>query len=174
MISALQRLAGIVLGLILACSATPILAVDVSVTARVTVEEVFTLSIDRDAIDFYNMKPGESRYDIPPTGIRVTTKSNSGNPWYLKIRATEPLSSGKAIIPYDKFAWYGWSEGSGSWYGTGKEHISSLPQIAYASTLSEGLNASPGVANVFKFKLEVPSNQQAGSYETTVQFILTE
>ena len=155
-------------------SELPCAAVDVSVTAKVTVEQVFTLSVDRDAIDFYNMKPGESRYDIPPTGIRVTTKSNTGNPWYLKLRALEPLTSGRNTIPNENFKWYGWTEGSGTWYGTGKDNLLATPVVAYASSLSEGLNAAPGVANVFKFKLDVPQNQAAGNYETTVQFVLTE
>ncbi len=149
-------------------------AVDVSVTAKVTVEEVFTLSVDRDDIDFYQVKPGDQRYDIPPTGIRVITKSNSGDPWYLKLRVSEPLSNGRSIISNEHFGWYGWTEGSGTWYGTGKEYLLETPSLAYRSTASEGLNADPGVANVFKFKLDVPKNQQAGHYETTVQFILTE
>jgi hypothetical protein len=149
-------------------------AVDVSVTARVTVEQVFSISVDRDTIDFYNMKPGESRMDVPPTGIRVTTKSNTGNPWFLKIKAVEPLTSGRNAIPNENFKWYGWTEGSGTWYGTGKENLLATSMVTYASSLSEGLNADPGVANVFKFKLDVPQNQAAGSYESTVQFILTE
>ena len=149
-------------------------AVDLSVTARVTVEQVFTLSVDRDDINFYDMKPGETRTDIPAAGIRVTTKSNTGHAWFLKLRETEPLTNGKSVIPDENFGWYGWTEGSGTWMGTGKEHMLMTPQVAYVSTSAEGLNADPGVANVFKFKLDVPKNQEAGNYQTTVQFILTE
>ena len=105
----------VVLAIVLLGWGADVAAVDVSVTARVTVEEVFSLSVDRDDIDFFTMKPGESRYDIPSTGIRVTTKSNTGKPWFLKVRATEPLSAGKASIPPENFRWYGWSEGSGTW-----------------------------------------------------------
>ena len=160
--------------LMLLTLAAPLPAVDLSVTARVTVEEVFSLSVDRDDVDFSNMKPGDSRVDIPASGIKVTTKSNSGQPWYLKLRVTEPLSNGRSFIPEENFKWYGWTEGSGTWFGTGKEFLLTTPHIAYASTAAEGLNADPGVANVFKFKLDVPKNQEAGYYETQVQFILTE
>ena len=93
-------------------------------TVTVKINPVFSISIDRDDIDFGIMKPGQTKWDIPATGIKVNVKSNTGNPWYLRINNTDDLSSGSAIIDNDNFFWYGWTEGKGKWYGKiGRAHV---------------------------------------------------
>ena len=143
-------------------------------TVTVKVNPIFSISIDRDDIDFGVMKPGQNKYDIPATGIKVNVQSNSGNPWFLRINDTDDLSSGSAFISNYNFFWYGWAEGSGSWYGTGKDRMTTTPVVAYASTNAEGLNMPNGTNCYFKFKLKVPHKQVGGRYETTVQFTITE
>lgn len=143
-------------------------------TVTVKINPIFSISIDRDDIDFGIMKPGQTKYDIPATGIKVNVKSNTGNPWYLKLNNTDDLSSGSAIISNDNFYWYGWTEGKGKWYGTGTDQLTTTPIVAYASTDQEGLNMPNGTNNYFKFKLKVPQDQVGGRYETTVQFTITE
>lgn len=143
-------------------------------TVTVKINPVFSISIDRDDIDFGVMKPAQTKADIPATGIKVTVKSNTGNSWFLRINNTDDLSSGSAIINNDNFSWYGWTEGKGKWYGTGIDPITTTPVVAYASTDVEGLNMPNGTNNYFKFKLKVPPDQVGGRYETTVQFTITE
>ena len=141
---------------------------------KVQVESVFELSLDRTDVDFAAMKPGTIKYDIPATGIRVITKSNTGRKWMLKVNTVSELRSGDNTIDNQNFSWYGWTEGRGKWYGTGSDTLTLTPATAYESSDSEGLNLPWGTSNVFKFRLNVPQTQKAGNYETVVRFTLTE
>ncbi len=60
---------------------------------------LFTLSVDRGTADFETMKPGETKDNVPEEGIIITSMTNTGNPWFLKISNTSPLSAGPYIIP---------------------------------------------------------------------------
>ena len=82
---------------------------DVSANVEITVTPTFQLSIDRGTIDFESMLPGQEKDNVPVESIVVTTKTSSGNPWYLKISNNSPLTSGPNIIPNSNFYWYGWS-----------------------------------------------------------------
>ena len=143
-------------------------------TFTVTVNSVFELSIDQGLIDFGKMNPGDQQNNIPSRGLVVTSKTNGGNPWYLKINAAVPFSSGDKIIPNSNFRWSGWSDGSGTWYGTGNNIVNPSPAIAYSSGPGEESNMPAGVLNHFKFKLNVPNNQAPGVYATLVKFTMTE
>ncbi|MCX5749797.1 MAG: hypothetical protein NTZ10_06105 [Candidatus Saganbacteria bacterium] len=143
-------------------------------TFTVTVSSIFELSIDQGMIDFGRMKPGEVKWNIPPSGVTVTAKTNSGKSWFLKVSASNPFSYGSYMIPYSKFVWTGWTDGAGRWYGTGNNIMTPTPSLVYASALGEENNLPSGTNNHFKFKLSVPENQSPGVYTTTVKFTMTE
>ena len=143
-------------------------------TFTVTVSSVFELSIDQGMIDFGRMKPGETKWNVPPSAINVVAKTNSGKPWFLKVSNDSPFNSANYIIPNSNFYWSGWTDGAGKWYGTANDQISTAPKIVYASAAGEENNLPNGTANHFKFKLAVPPNQAPGYYMTTVKFTMTE
>ncbi len=140
----------------------------------VTVGNYFRLSVDRGTIDFEKMKPGDVKDNMPPEGVIVTSNTNTGNPWYLKISNDSPLSSGPYVIPDSNFSWYGWTDGAGTWYGTGNNPITFVPELMYASGANEGNNMPNGTNNHLKFKLAIPKGQPGGKYLSTVTLTLTE
>jgi hypothetical protein len=140
----------------------------------VTVGSYFRLSVDRGTIDFEKMRPGETKDNVPVEGVIVTSKTNTGNPWYLKISNDSPLSSGPYVIPNSNFVWYGWTDGGGTWYGTGSDQITFVPELMYASGANEVNNLPDGTNNHLKFKLAVPKGQPGGKYLSTVKLTFTE
>lgn len=154
----------------------PARAADAVAEAKVKVEvkSVFKLSLDRNDINFRDLAPGESRDNIPETGIKVTSFSNTGRQWYLKLNSVSDLRDGERIIDSKNFQWYGWSEGKGKWTGTGSDIVKQTPALAYVADSTEFNNLPDGIDNYFKFRISVPQNQPAGFYETVVQFTMTE
>jgi hypothetical protein len=140
----------------------------------VTVGNYFRLSVDRGSVDFEKMNRGQTKDNIPVEGVIVTSKTNTGNPWYLKISNDSPLSNGPFVIPNSNFIWYGYSEGKGKWYGNGLDPIMLTPTLMYASDLTEGNNLPKGTLNHLKFKLSIPRGQAGGKYISTVRLTLTE
>ena len=140
----------------------------------VTVGNYFRLSIDRGAIDFEKMSPGETKDNMPVEGIIITAKTNVGNPWYLKVSNDSPLSSGPYIIPNTNFIWYGWTDGTGRWYGNGDDQLSLVPSLMYSSSFIESNNLPDGTKNHLKLKLTVPKGQAGGKYISNVKFTMTE
>ena len=143
-------------------------------TAKVQVESVFEIGLNRTDIDFETMKPGETKYDIPASGIQVTSKSNTGNKWYLFINSLSELKDGDKYIDNDNFIWYGWTEGKGTWFGTGDNSMKLTPIMVYESSADEGVNYPQGTNNFFKFKLTIPKNQIPGNYSSIIRFTITE
>ncbi len=143
-------------------------------TFTVSVASVFELSIDQGFIDFGRMNPGDMKWNMPPAGITVQSKSNSGKPWYLKVSNDSPFSSGSNTIPNSNFSWSGWTDGSGKWYGDGTNQVSVTPTLVYSSGAGEENNLPNGTVNHMKFKLKVPNNQVPGNYTTIVKFTMTE
>ena len=140
----------------------------------VTVGSYFRLSVDRGSVDFEKMKPGETKDNVPVEGVIVTGKTNTENPWYLKISNDSPLSSGPYTIPNTNFIWYGWTDGAGTWYGTGTNQLTFVPDLVYASSANEGNNMPNGTNNHLKFKLSIPKGQPGGKYLSNVKLTLTE
>ncbi len=140
----------------------------------VSVSSIFELSIDQGVVDFGKMKPGETKWNVPSAGVTVTSKTNNGRAWYLKVSDVSPFTFGELLIPNSNFVWSGWTDGSGKWNGTGNNIMSVTPVLAYSSGVGEENNLPAGVANHFKFKLSVPDKQAPGIYMTTVKFTMTE
>ncbi len=140
----------------------------------ITVGSYFRLSVDRGSGDFETMKPGAVKDNVPAEGIIVTSKTNTGNPWYLKISNDNPLSSGPYVIPNSNLIWYGWTDGVGTWYGTGNNPITFVPELMYASGANERNNLPDGTNNHLKFKLTIPSGQPGGKYLSNIKLTMTE
>lgn len=143
-------------------------------TFNVTVSTLFQLSIDQGYIDFGKMKPGEIKGNIPPEGVTVQAQTNNSKPWYLKICNSSPFTYGDEIIPNNNFMWSGWTDGSGKWYGTGNNKMTTTPTLIYESAVSEYNNLPAGTSGHLKFRLKVPDDQAPGNYTTTVKFTMTE
>jgi hypothetical protein len=143
-------------------------------TAKVHVESVFEITLDRSDIDFESMRPGQIKYDIPATGIKVTTKCNTNNKWYLLINSLDEMRDGNKYINNNNFYWYGWTSGKGKWFGTGDNTMKITPVTVYEASELETINLPQGTDNFFKFKLEVPADQQPGNYESSIRFTITE
>ena len=140
----------------------------------VTVGSYFRLSVDRGSVDFEKMKPGETKDNVPVEGVIVAGKTNTGNPWYLKISNDSPLSSGPYVIPNTNFIWYGWTDGAGTWYGTGTNQLTFVPDLVYSSSANESNNMPNGTNNHLKFKLTIPKGLPGGKYLSNVKLTLTE
>ncbi len=142
------------------------------ITATVTVQGAFNLSVNSDSFDFARLAAKQTGEMTRADGITVTGTSSSGNPWYLKVAAVKPLTSGSDLIPNENFTWYGSSEGTGTWNGAQEKNLADN-SAAYVSTATESANASR-IANKFKFRLHVPEEVKPGNYTTIVMFTMTE
>ena len=144
-----------------------------SITAVVTVQGMFNLMVNTDSFDFTRLTPGQSGEMSRAEGVEVAGASSDGNPWYLKVSAEKPLTSGSNTIPNENFTWYGSSEGQGQWNGAEENNLANPNVAAYISTAEEADQVKK-IVNKFKFMLRVPEDTKAGEYSTTVMFTMTE
>ena len=143
----------------------------------VSVATFFEVNVDRQLIDFNQMKPGETKEYAPnDEGVKVSCKSNTGNPWFLKIHDEQDLTDGNNYIPNSNFFWYGnkGSNASGIWHGNGRDNFTTEPVQAYSAGADEYNNLPDGTDLFFKFKLQIPQKQPKGVYKTAIVFTLTE
>lgn len=158
--------------LVIACSIGFAAQTTNIITATVTVQGAFNLSVNSDSFDFARLAAKQTGEMTRADGITVAGTSSSGNPWYLKVAAAKPLTAGGNSIPNENFTWYGSSEGTGAWNGA-QEKTFADNNAAYVSTAAEASNASK-IANKFKFRLHVPEDTKPGNYTTIVMFTMTE
>ncbi|MFH1709669.1 MAG: hypothetical protein ABH860_01190 [bacterium] len=144
-----------------------------SITAVVLVQGTFNLMVNTDSFDFTRLAPGQTGGMTRSEGVGVTGASSGGNPWYLKVSAVRPLTSGSNFIPNDNFTWYGTSEGKGQWNGAEEKNFADPNVAAYISTVEEADQVSK-VMNKFNFLLHVPEDTKPGEYSTSVMFTMTE
>jgi len=144
-----------------------------SITVAVMVQGSFNLMVNTDSFDFARLAPGQTGEMNRPEGIAVSGTSGSGNPWYLKVSTIKPLTSGVNTIPNENFTWYGTSEGTGAWNGTGEKSFADPANTAYISSFKEADQINK-VVNKFKFRLHAPEDAKPGNYTTTVMFTMTE
>lgn len=143
------------------------------ITAVVTVQGTFNLMVNTDSFDFTRLTPGQSGEMSRTEGVEVAGASSNGDPWYLKVSAEKPLTSGSNTIPNENFTWYGSSEGQGQWSGAEEKNLADPNAAAYISTAEEADQVKK-IVNKFKFMLHVPEDTKAGEYSTTVMFTMTE
>ena len=137
---------------------------------------VLEISIDKQPLAFGFMQLGEEKELNQYGGYHqeIVCSSTDGNTWYLKINLLKPLSSGQDAIPLENFKWQ-------LVYSSGKGRIANLyeykefslfPDLVYISASDE--NAGESISLQFKYLLEIPEVQTAGSYNTVIRFTLTE
>ena len=144
-----------------------------SITAVVTVQGTFNLMVNTDSFDFARLTPGQTGGMSRSEGMEVAGTSSGENPWYLKVSAEKPLTSGDNTIPNENFTWHGTSEGTGDWSGTQEKSLADPNVAAYMSSAEE-LDQVKKVINRFDFMLHVPEDTKPGEYSTTVKFTMTE
>ena len=162
------------------------------IAASVTVPSVFNLTLNVYSVDFGSVRYGDWK-EVPSTGYanRAVCKSNTGNAWYLSIKADGPLSSGTETIPLANFKWMSTYAGNAaSPYQDLTSGLRHKPADGYiAFTVSDELvyssgtgipndnsNLPEGTEVQFKYSLQVPDNPAplAGSYTTIVRYTMTE
>lgn len=133
----------------------------------------FSIETDLTSIDFGNMKPSQTKGDVPSQGVTVRCTTDQGNPWYLRMHLETPLTNvdnPSSFISDENFRWYGIST-TGSGTLVMDEQDFSIERIAYTAPTGEG---GSGVDVKLQFKLTVPSNIQSGPYFTRIILTLIE
>lgn len=153
------------------------LAAEAEINFIVNVDSIFELALDRQTIEIPSVMPGQVVDSIPDNeGVKVTVKTNNGEPWYLKIHNLNELSDGKNVIPNQNFYWYGQpgKNNQGVWYGRNITAFTLDPVLAYSAGYNEFNTLPNGLDLFFKFRINVPQKQNRGTYRTVVAFTLTE
>ena len=163
------------------------------ISATVTVPSMFNLSLNTYSVDFGSVKYGDWK-EVPSTGYanRAVCKSNTGNAWYVKIRADGPLSSSVDTIPLSNFKWMSTYAGNAASpyqdLSSGLKHkpadgyieFTTSDELVYSSgassVLNDNSNIPDGTEIQFKYSLQVPDNPAplSGSYSTVVRYTMTE
>ena len=140
-----------------------------NMSASVSVNPVFGMGVFPTSMDFASVDPGTT---TATTDLDVWCSTNASLPWTLQISDTAELTSGAFTVPNDNFHWWGWSPGSGTWY-SGTAALSTTPFIFYECGLDEYITSAP-VEIHLSFNVEVPANQAAGAYATTLVITMSE
>lgn len=136
--------------------------------ASVGVNPVFTISANPSILNFGNVDPGAT---TESKDLYVVCATNNNMPWSVSINITSELTSGTATIPNDNFNWWG-AAGSGVWNpGTG--NLSAAPFTFYQAG-SQDYITNPNVELHLMFNIDIPQNQAAGTYSTTLILTMTE
>ena len=134
------------------------------------------VSTDKKAISFGLMYLGDDKELAQYGGYHneITCSSTNGNTWYLKISLLKPLSSVQDSIPLEYFKWQLAASDGKSTPITQYQYreFSLFPELVYISSPEE--NSGTPVHLQFKYRLEIPEAQTAGSYQTVIRFTITE
>lgn len=137
--------------------------------ASVGVNPVFTITVNPSTLNFGNVDPGTTTEN---KDMFLSCVTNNNKPWSVSLKITAELTSGAITIPNDNFNWWGSSNGSGTW-NAGTGHMSTTPFVFYQAG---GLDyiTSPNVELHLTFNIDIPQNQGAGTYSTTLVLTMTE
>lgn len=135
----------------------------------------FSIDLNFYSIDFGSLNMGDIKDDVPGIGMKVTCRTDQGNPWQLKVRAERPLShmeNPASFIPNTNFFWYGISSNipGNSSLDKNQEDFT-IERTVYTAPAGEGVT---GTEITMKFKVIVPRPAQSGIYTTKVVFTFTE
>jgi hypothetical protein len=137
--------------------------------ATVGVNAVFSISATPPSLDFGSVDPGTT---TPAKDLYVTCSTNNNNPWSVSIGVLSELTSGTFTMPNEEFNWWGWTPGGGTWHvGTG--YLSTAQFTFYEASSDEYITSSP-IELHLTFNIDVPSNQPAGTYATTIVLTMSE
>ena len=136
---------------------------------------VFSIDLNFYSVDFGSLNMGDIKDDVPNIGIRVTCRTDQGNPWQLRVRAERPLThmeNPASFIPNTNFFWYGVSSNvPGNNSLDRNQEDFTVERTVYTAPNTEG---ATGTEITMKFKIIVPRPAQSGIYTTKVVFTFTE
>lgn len=151
-------------------------------SASVIIKPVFNIDLDKNNIDFGQVRPGECKnLGEGSYHNQVTCKSNNGRSWCLTISLPGPLigmrKGGK--IPSSNFKYMPILNSGAKRVGTGTvngqytyKELSSENSQVYTSSVEDALANLVDVQ--FQYSLSIPDNATADYYTTTVVYTLTE
>ncbi len=140
-----------------------------NVDVQVTVNGVWTLTLDNNAVDFGILEPGDV---ATPADIVATVRTNQKIAWYLKLNKDQDLTNTTIpgeVFPSANFTYAG-SGGAGVW-ANGTFNL--LPTTAYTADAAEYKNLGAGTALTTTLSLTVPAPAVAGVYTNTITYTLT-
>lgn len=137
--------------------------------ASVGVNPVFTITVNPSILSFGNVDPGTT---TEAKDLYVSCVTNNNKPWSVSMNITSELTAGAITIPNDNFNWWGWSNGGGTW-NAGTGNMNTTPFAFYQAGGSDYITA-PNVELHLTFNIDIPQNQAAGTYATTLVLTMTE
>lgn len=135
----------------------------------VGVNPTFSISTQPSSLDFSNTDPGTT---TETKTIYIACSSNNGIQWRVDMNVIAELTSGAFTIPNSAFKWNGSTSGTGAFY-PGAGYLGNTPFTFYEAGVDEYVTTSP-VELFLNFYVEVPPNQIAGLYTTTLVLTMTE
>lgn len=146
-------------------------------SASVIVKPVFKIDLDKNNIDFGQVRPGESK-NLGEGNYhnQVTCQSNNGRSWCLTISLPNFLTGAHKgeKIPISNFKYMpGWTNGTGtvdSQYAY--KELSSENSQVYTSSVEDAMANLIDIQ--FQYSLSIPDNATADYYTTTVVYTMTE
>lgn len=155
--------------------------------------------LDTTSISFGALDPGEFKEIPSGAGYanRVKVVSDSAVPWTVSIRDTAPLTrtgGSSRTIANTYFKWLStyagkWDSGSSTWWDltSGLDHQPTDGYVEFSSAAGENFytsgrvsgkndsnNAYDGTEIGFKYAIQPPEDQMAGTYTTTIVYTLTQ
>lgn len=135
----------------------------------VGVNPSFSISAHPSSLDFSTTDPGTT---TETKNLYIACSSNNGIQWHVDMNVIAELTSSTFTIPNSAFKWNGSTSGTGVFYpGTG--YLSNTPFTFYEAGVGEYVTTSP-VELFLNFYVEIPPNQIAGLYTTTLVLTMTE
>ncbi len=138
-----------------------------------------SLSLDNSLIDFRAMDTGETM-EVSDKGFyhnEITCSSTNDQTWYLKAQLIRPFQYGMHTIPAENFEWVVVSIGGGTGVVNGdmnRPNSFSVSPTGLIYTSGAGDNSGNEIRIQLRYKLTVPKNSIAGSYNATIRLIMTE
>lgn len=143
-------------------------------SAREAGAAVFSLTLDAASVGFGLIAPGESR-ELGVGGYHneLTAVSDGAVPYFIKIYDSAPLTCGLQTVSNANFEWLAsYSDGQGTVAAGGYQPFSLSPALVYTAAGTD-LTGVP-VKIRFRYRLTIPGGQAAGTYTTTIVYLLTE
>lgn len=138
-------------------------------------EAAFSISfLDSAQLDFGMMAAGEAK-ELNPGGYRdeVITTSDGGVPYFLKIYYTTPLTSSSSTLPDSSLQWQSiYNDGQGNLETSGYQPFSTNPQRVYTAAGTDLTGTA--VRTRLRYRLTLPANAAAGTYNSSIVYLLTE
>ena len=138
----------------------------------------FMFTLSDPAIDFGNVSIGNSQYGVPAGNLKITCKSDQGNPWSLTMRGAGDLDSGAYRIPLANLKWFGTytnrASVTASDFITTATSLEVIDRMVYRSDPTGDSGLSSGTAVYVQFGITVPDTQPQGTYSTQAMITMTE